>query len=125
MRQDILIGRGREMLEIPRQRWESGLVEVPDHAVDRLSFMTREHHLVREFVVKELPRVARPLGEATIAEALGLSGGQVRGILDDLEHHLFFLLRNEEGAVSWAYPVTVERTPHRLTFSTGERLHAA
>ncbi|OGO41196.1 MAG: hypothetical protein A2Z04_05735 [Chloroflexi bacterium RBG_16_57_9] len=27
--------------------------------------------------------------------------------------------------VVWAYPVTVARTPHHLTFSTGEQVYAA
>jgi hypothetical protein len=36
-----------------------------------------------------------------------------------------FLFRNEEGAVTWAYPVTVERTPHRVSLSTGEQVYAA
>lgn len=46
-------------------------------------------------------------------------------ILDDLETHLTFLFRNEPGAVARANPETVERTPHQVTFSTGERLYAA
>jgi hypothetical protein len=36
-----------------------------------------------------------------------------------------FLFRNEHGAVEWAYPVTAARTPHRVAFSTGERINAA
>jgi hypothetical protein len=36
-----------------------------------------------------------------------------------------FLFRNEQGAVAWAYPVTVDRTPHYVTFSTGEQVYAA
>jgi hypothetical protein len=49
----------------------------------------------------------------------------VKGILDELERNLFFLVRNAQGAVSWAYPVTVEPTPHQLRFHSGERLYAA
>ena len=36
-----------------------------------------------------------------------------------------FLFRNSQGAVTWAYPVTVEPTPHRVAFSTGEEVYAA
>jgi hypothetical protein len=50
---------------------------------------------------------------------------QVTDILEVLERKLFFLVRNEQGAVAWAYPVTVTPTPHKLNFSTGERLYAA
>jgi hypothetical protein len=36
-----------------------------------------------------------------------------------------FLFRNEQGSVTWAYPVTVDQTPHRVTFSSGEQVYAA
>ncbi len=49
----------------------------------------------------------------------------VRAILEELERKLFFLVRNDQGAVTWAFPATVETTPHKLTFSTGERLYGA
>jgi hypothetical protein len=42
-----------------------------------------------------------------------------------MDKHMTFVCRNAQGAVVWAYPVTVERTPHHVTFSTGERLYAA
>jgi hypothetical protein len=32
---------------------------------------------------------------------------------------------NDQGEVSWAFPVTVETTPHKMGFSSGERLYAA
>ncbi len=56
---------------------------------------------------------------------LQLPLAQVETILDELEQQLLFLVRNEAGAVSWAFPVTVEPTPHQLDFSTGERLYGA
>jgi hypothetical protein len=49
----------------------------------------------------------------------------VQAILEELERNLLFLVRGESGAVAWAFPVTVEPTPHRLNFSTGERLFGA
>jgi hypothetical protein len=87
--------------------------------------MTEEHHRIRNFVVTELPRAGEPLSPEFIAQALKLPLDQVVGILDDLEKHMSFLFRNEQGAVEWAYPVTVDQTPHRMTFSTGERVNAA
>jgi hypothetical protein len=50
---------------------------------------------------------------------------QVNLILAELQEKLFFLVRNEQGAVVWAYPVTVETTPHKLSFASGERLYGA
>jgi hypothetical protein len=87
--------------------------------------MSAEHHQIRRFVVTELPRRGVALGPPAISEALQLPVTRVSEILDDLERNLFFLARNEEGDVSWAYPVTVDETPHRVSFSTGERLYAA
>jgi len=91
-----------------------------------LGFMTPPHHAVRNFVVRELPRNhGRPIRPPQIASALRLTAEQVVNLLDDLERHLFFLVRDPHGNVSWAFPVTSDRTPHRLRFSTGERILAA
>ncbi len=87
-------------------------------------FMTPAHHAVRNFVVRELPRnQGRPLDPVQIARSLHLP--DVPALLDDLEKHLFFLVRNRSGQVSWAFPVTSDRTPHRLRFGTGERIFGA
>ena len=87
--------------------------------------MIAEHHLVRYFVVRTLPRVGKPIPPETIAARLKLPLRRVNSILTELEERLFFLVRNESGHVSWAYPVTTTTTPHRLSFSTGERIYAA
>ena len=93
---------------------------------DPLGFMTPQHHAVRNFVVVELPRNhGRPLSPARIAAALHQEPGIVIRLLEDLERHLFFLVRDRRGNVSWAFPVSSDRTPHRLRFSTGERIFAA
>ena len=93
---------------------------------DLLSFMTPSHHAVRNFAVRELPRNGgRPLGIEQIAQALALNPELVGGLVEELEKHLFFLVRNGRGAVSWAFPVTCDRTPHRLRFNTGERIFGA
>jgi hypothetical protein len=87
--------------------------------------MTRQHHLVRYFVVRNIPRIGRPIPPELIAAKLMLPLRRVNAILAKLEERLFFLVRDERGHVSWAYPVTVDETPHRLSFSTGERIYAA
>jgi len=88
--------------------------------------MIGDHHLIRNFVVRELPRnQGKPLSAEDIENRLQLSLPRVNALLDDLEKHLFFLVRNEIGEVSWAFPVTTDRTPHRLSFSSGERTFAA
>jgi len=125
MSETVLLGRGRQMLQIPRATWEQHLSQVPEHSQTRLSFMSEDHHRVRYFVVRELPRVGAPIQPQLISGELELPIDRVTAILDDLERNLFFLVRNDQGAVSWAYPVTTDETPHHLAFSSGEQLYAA
>ncbi len=125
MEEYILLGRGQDIIEIPQDTWKQELADIPQHSQPRLNFMTEAHHQVRYFVVKELARRQKPLEPALIAQELNLPLQQVESILEELESKLFFLVRNERGAVAWAYPVTVEITPHRLHFRSGERLYGA
>jgi hypothetical protein len=82
--------------------------------------MSEDHHRVRDFAVTELPRRGAPLPPESFTEALGLDMDRVESILDELEAHLTFVFRTDPRAVTWAYPVTVDETPHRASFSTGE-----
>lgn len=125
MSETVLLGQGRQIIKIPRKKWEEHLAHVPQHGETRLGFMSEEHHLVRYFVVRELPHTGQPIRPEFISRNLKLPLARVNSILEELERNLFFLVRNRWGAVSWAYPVTVDQTPHELTFSTGERLYAA
>jgi hypothetical protein len=125
MSETILVGRGPQITSVSRQEWEEQLSKVPKSMKTRLGFMTAEHRLVRYFVVRELPRIGKPIAPDLIAEKLRLPVDRVNSIVDELEERLFFLVRDRRGHVSWAFPVTVDETPHRLAFSTGERTYAA
>jgi len=125
MNNQLLLGLWRYLLPVPRQLWQGQVdkdARVADH---RLDFMSPDHHRVRNFAVLELPRAGRPLSPEYIAQELALPLDRVVPILDELEANMAFLFRNEKGEVTWAYPVTVDRTPHRLSFSTGEQVQAA
>lgn len=125
MNNKLLLGLWRYLLPIPRAVWQGQVSKSAQGTGARLDFMSEEHHLVRDFVVRELPRMGQPLSPGFIAESLGLPQTQVVALLDELERNLTFLFRNQEGSVTWAYPVTVDRTPHHVSFSTGERVYAA
>ncbi len=125
MIENVLLGKGDEIVDIPRSMWEGHLVDTPDHMIKTLAFMNADHHRVRYFVVAELARSGVPLPADRISQALELTNKKVLSILDDLERNLFFLVRNDAGDVSWAFPLTVEPTPHQITFDTGERLYGA
>jgi hypothetical protein len=87
--------------------------------------MSEDHHRVRDFAVRELPRVGQPLSPAYIAQELDLPLARAIAILDELEKNMTFLFRCDGESVTWAYPVTVDRTPHRVRFSSGEQVYAA
>ena len=115
----------RYMLNVPPFLLEKQRAKGKARMAANLAFMTAEHRLVHHFVVRTLPGAVQPLAPGSIAGALNLPLETVNRILDDLEAHMTFLFRNAEGEVVWAYPVTLEKTPHRVTFDTGEQIYAA
>ena len=125
MEKSLLIGINRFLLRIPSPIWQREVNRSTRGSQQALAFMSADHHKVRDFVVLELPRIAKPISPGTIAQSLNMPAEQVESILEELEKNLSFLYRNASGAVTWAYPVTVEQTPHRITFSSGEKIYAA
>jgi len=122
---NILLGLSRFMIPIPRYIWKRQLPAKERHLTASIGFMSEQHHAIRNHVVKELPRVGKPLPPELIAQSVNLPVDRVVAIMDDLEKNMTFLFRNEHGAVTWAYPVTVDKTPHHVALSTGEKTHAA
>ena len=126
MKDVILVGKGKTVLEVPEEKWRQHLAQASQHTLAALGFMTNNHHLVRNFAVRELPRNhGQPLKVEDIARRLDLPVSLVTTILEDLQKNLFFLVRNNLGEINWAFPVTCDTTPHRLSFSGGERVFAA
>ena len=125
MNDTILLGRGNEITTMQTSHWKAELSKVPERMKTRLGFMTRQHHQIRYFVVRNLPRIAQPISPELIASKLKMPLARVNKILVDLEQNLFFLVRDSRGYVSWAFPVTSDKTRHSLKFSTGEQIYAA
>lgn len=127
MKDRIMLGLWKYMLSVPpylldmKKQLEKNKLRFEA----AMGFMTPDHRAVHHYAVRELPKAGRPLPAGFIAAGLGLSQEKVVHLLDDLEKHVTFLFRNKQGEVTWAYPVTVEKTPHHLTFSTGEQVYAA
>jgi hypothetical protein len=124
MKDGLLLGLGRHMIPIPRLLWQ----RLPKAQARRLraglAFMSEDHHRVRDFTVLELARSGAPLAPETIAQALDLAVPRVVSILEELEKHLTFVFRGDQRVVTWAYPVTVDETPHQASFSTGEEAYS-
>ena len=126
MKDRVLMGGGEKIYEIPAASWRKHLALGREHMQLRSGFMTDDHHRVRNFAVRELPRnQGKALSAAEISRRLDLSQDRVVTILEELQKNLFFLVLNELGEVSWAFPVTSDRTPHRMSFSSGESVFAA
>ena len=125
MRNSLLLGLWRLMVPLPETLWQGQVIKGAEGTVASLDFMSQDHHQVRDFAVMEIPRAGEPLSPERIAGALDLPLARVIDLLEELERKMTFLFRNEQGAITWAYPVTVDRTPHRVAFSTGEQGFAA
>lgn len=125
MSETVLIAEGNTVTTMAREEWEAELRGAPESIGKRLDFMTADHHRVRRFAVAELPRCGRAITVDDIANALTLPPARVAEIIGELERNLFFVVRTQGTAVSWAFPVTVDPTPHPLAFNTGEHCYAA
>ena len=123
-RNSLLLGIGRTMLPVPRFLWQRAIRGAARKARANLRFMSADHHRVRDFVVMELPRAGRPLSPEAIADALSMDVARVGSLLGDLERRLTFLYRSSGDDVTWAYPVTVDRTPHHGVFDSGEQAYS-
>ena len=121
----LLMRRRRRMFRLPAAIWRRNVGAEAHRAAARLEFMGPDHHRIRNFVVAELPRAQQSLGPEAIATGVSLDIERVGEILDELEARLTFLYRRDGRNVDWAYPVTAEETPHRVTLDTGERFFAA
>jgi len=120
----LLLGVGRRVLPIPRMVWQALMKAGGRRVRAGLAFMSEDHHRVRDFAVLELARTGAPLAPETIAASLDLELARVRSILDELERRLTFVYRSRGPEVTWAYPVTVDETPHRARFSSGEEAYS-
>ncbi len=127
MKDRIMLGLWKYMLGVPPfiMDMKKQVTRGKTRYEAAMGFMTDDHRRVHHFVVRELPSAGKPLSPEFIAGKLGLSCDRVVFVLGDLEKHMTFLFRNKQGEVTWAYPVTIDKTPHHLTFSSGEKVYAA
>jgi len=124
MKDRVLLGVGRYMIPIPRAVWQRLFAANARKVRASLGFMSRDHHRVRDLAVTELARGGAPLAPQVIAQRLDLRPERVSELLDEMEERLMFVVRNTAGEITWAYPVTVEQTPHHACFNTGEEAYS-
>jgi hypothetical protein len=121
----LMLGIWGHMVSVPPILWEREVEKSRKKIEAEMDFMSPDHRRVHHCAVRELPRAGKPMPPESVASELDLPIDRANQILDELEKRMTFLFRNEEGAVVWAYPVTVDKTPHHLAFSTGEQLYGA
>ena len=118
-------GVWRLILRLPPgigERRLDGFVRRARSVVGELSV---DHRRVPHFVARELPRVGAPILPQVIADGLDLAESSVVAIVAELAERKGFLVTDDDGAVVWVFPLTVEPTPHRVRFRSGETLYAA
>jgi len=125
MNNRLLLGFWRFLVPLPAVLWESHLPKIAKGTYQKLGFMSEDHHRVRNFVVTEIPKLGVALSPEYLSQQLDIPQERLTSILDELEKNMTFLFRNEQGEVTWAYPVTVDKTPHQVRLNTGESVYAA
>lgn len=120
-----MLGLWRYIIKVPPFLWQKQIAKGKRRFEKERGALSEEYRLIHHFTVRELPRKGEPLSPEFISSAVGFPVDRVKTALDYLEKRMTFLYRNKKGEVIWAYPVTVDKTPHQITFNTGEKLFAA
>lgn len=72
MSRTILVGSGPEIQRVPDDAFVQGIKGLPSRMEARLAFMTRHHHMVRDFLIREMPRQPSPISPQQISLVTGL-----------------------------------------------------
>ena len=121
----ILIGVGHKIIPAPMFMLIRETARMAKNREARMGKMTEEKRRIHHFVVRELPNAGQPISLAFIAQRLEMPVDRVGTLVDEMERDKTFFNRYHSEGINWAYPVTVDNTPHHVTFSTGEQVNAA
>ena len=97
MGNSLLTGIWRTMVRVPPFLWEKQIEKARRRAKKSTCFMSLDHQRVHHYAVRELPRFGRPIPAEMVARELAMSDEHAVDILSDLEKHMTFLCRNEQG----------------------------
>jgi hypothetical protein len=86
--------------------------------------MTDDHRRIHNFMVCQLTESGAPFTVEFMADRLRLPVDRVKAVLDDFEQRVGLPIRNREGIITRAYPVTLEKSVHRMAISIGKELYA-
>ena len=125
MKNKLMLGLWRHVINVPPFLWKKQIVRAKNNFEKENGTLSGEERLIHHFVVRELPGNGKPVSPELISDKLEIPADRVNNALDHLEKRLTFLYRDEDGEVVWAYPVTAAKTPHKITFDTGEKIYGA
>ena len=121
----ILIGIWHKIIPAPVFMLIMDSVKMAKVIKARINKLPEEKRRIHHFVVRELPNAGQPISLAFIAQGLKMPVDRVSTLVDEMEKGKTFFNRYHSEGINWAYPVTVDNTPHHVTFSTGEQVNAA
>jgi hypothetical protein len=124
MNKGELLGFSRWTLSVPslfRERQMEAVVQDFDRGLQGL---TDDHRLVHRLVVLWLIKTKRPVEVIEAAEKMKLTIDHTAEIIGELDRNTGLLRRNADGAVTGAYPVTLDKERGRLVLSTGDEVGA-
>lgn len=122
---NVLIGLKDDLVTIPFSDVKSEMKKGLKKAEDRVKLFSEEKRKIHHFIVKNLPILREPISPDLISQELQIPLNSVIKIVTELEEGKTFIYRNNSENINWAYPVTVDTTPHKIYFSTGEQVNAA
>jgi len=125
MKNKLMLGLWRHIINVPPFLWKKQIARAKNNFEKENGTLSGEERLIHHFVVRELPGNGKPVSPELISDKLEIPADRVNNALDHLEKRLTFLYRDEDGEVVWAYPVTAAKTPHKITFDTGEKIYGA
>lgn len=121
----ILIGIWRKIISMPPLIYNKEINRFGKIVRARINRLSEEENKIHHFVVRELPNVGKPISFEFIARELNISADRVSSHVEKLEKKKTYFYRYNDEGINWAYPVTVDNTPHHVSFSTGESINAA
>ncbi len=79
MRNKLMAGVWRYIVGVPPFLWEKQIEKSVAKVKRATEFMTPEHRLVHHFVVREMPRLGRPISGGTGGRGVGSAAGACVG----------------------------------------------
>lgn len=120
----VYLGIGKRLLPVPEFIFRP-MVKRDTKKLANRPTLEPDQRRVHHFAVREIPRRREAIAPEVFAAELDLPLDEILQILDELETRMTFLCRRDGEAVSWAYPVTSDDTPHQVRIDGGAAFSAA